>query len=158
MTTEQMKTYSYYGDAGWDLNDIWRICDGTNYPKLRWQILSADYLCPDGVDFTDFSFLASHWLQTDYGDCNGTDLNGDAKVDLSEFTILAGYWRQGNCGNCGGADYNHNGWIDPGDLAILCDNWLVTDYGDVEGAELTGDGKVDVDDLLVFSSDWLKEI
>jgi hypothetical protein len=158
LTTEQMKTYSYYANAGWDFNNVWHICETTNYPKLIWQMLSADYLCPDGVDFIDFSFLSAHWLQTDYGNCGGFDITGDAKVDLRDFVIMAGYWQWTGCGNCGGADYNHNGRVDTGDLELLCDNWLVTEYGDVEGAELTGDGIVDIYDVIVLSSDWLKEI
>jgi hypothetical protein len=158
LTTEQMKTYSYYANAGWDFNGVWHICEPTNYPKLVWQLLSADYLCPDGIDFIDFSFFSAHWRQADYGNCGGFDITGDGKVDLRDFVIMAGYWQWPGCGNCGGADYNHDHRVDSADLAILCNHWLDTDYGDVEGAELTGDGIVDIDDLQVFSSDWLKEI
>jgi hypothetical protein len=156
LTTEQMKTYSYFADAGWDFDNVWHICETTNYPKLMWQIPTADYFCPYGVDFVDYSYLASHWLQTDYGDCNGIDLTGDAKVDLTEFAILAGHWQQSDCGVCGGADYSGDGSVDIEDLAILCDNWPVTEYGDVEGAELTGDGIVNLDDAFEFSRQWLQ--
>jgi len=156
LTTEQMMTRSFFADAGWDFNDVWRICETTNYPKLLWQIPMADYLCPDGVDFVDYSYLASHWLQTDYGDCNGVDLTGDGIVNALEFAILADYWGQTGYGNCGGADYSGDGSVDTADLATLCSNWLIYSYGDVEGADLTGDGIVDLDDALEFSRQWLQ--
>jgi hypothetical protein len=156
LTTEQMKTYSYFADAGWDFNDVWHICETTNYPKLLWQVPIADFLCPDGVTFIDYSFLASHWLQTEYGDCNGLEITGDGKIDLREFAILANYWRQVGCGDCGGIDYSGEGNIDSADLVILCENWLFADYGDVEGAEITGDGLVNFEDLDAFVENWLQ--
>ncbi|MHC4282070.1 MAG: GLUG motif-containing protein, partial [Planctomycetota bacterium] len=73
LTTEQMQSLNTYLNAGWDFNDVWTICDGTGYPKFEWEILEADYLCPDGVDFVDYAFLADHWLQTEYGDVNGIE-------------------------------------------------------------------------------------
>lgn len=148
--------------TGWDFigpadgpNDIWAICETTNYPKLLWQIPPTDFLCPDGVTFIDYSYLAAHWLQTDYGDCNGIELTGNGRVDLSDFAVLANWWGRTDCGDCGGADFSGDNNVNSIDLDILCDNWLATDYGDVEGAELTGDGLIDLDDLLVFTVDWL---
>ncbi len=155
LTSEQMKTSFYFIDAGWDFNDVWQICETTNYPKFIWQILASDFLCPDGVDFIDFSFLASHWRQTEYGDCNGLELTGDGIINSVDFSVLAGLWRQGSCGSCSGADYSHDGKVDSDDLVIFCDNWLVDDYGPVGGAELTGDGNVNVDDLMFFAQQWL---
>ncbi len=154
LTDTQMKQQGSFVD--WDFNDIWHICEGTNYPKFIWQLLPADFLCPDGVTFVDFSFLAEHWLQTDYGDVNGLELTGNGRVDLGEFAILANWWEQIDCGDCGGADYSDDGSVDLADLDVLCDNWLATDYGDVEGAELTGDGVVDIADLEVLCNYWLE--
>ena len=45
-TTALMQTESTFTDVGWDFvdeiingtDDIWDICEGTNYPKLAWQI------------------------------------------------------------------------------------------------------------------------
>ena len=34
-TTAEMKTKSTFTDAGWDFVNIWDICEGTNYPRLR---------------------------------------------------------------------------------------------------------------------------
>jgi hypothetical protein len=163
-TTAQMQTESTFTDAGWDFvgetvngpNDIWDICEGTNYPKLVWQIPAADFVCPDGVNFKDYSFLAEHWLQTDYGDVNGVELTGDGKVDLSDFALFGNWWGQSGCGECGGADYTGDGDVGWEDAYVLWEKWLWTDYGDCGGAELTGDGMVDEHDLEVFSEEWLE--
>jgi len=155
LTTEQMKTYDSFANAGWDLDNNWHICEPTNYPKLIWQLSVTDFLCPDGVDFLDFSFLASRWLWTEYGDCNGFDITADGAVNLVDFDVLAKFWQRGACGDCLGADYSGDARVDIADLIILSDNWLIADYGDIEGAELTGDGIIDPEDLLDFSNNWL---
>jgi len=73
-TTDEMKTKSTFIDATWDFvgetangtEDIWSICEGTNYPRFVWQIQAADWVCPDGVGFEDFSYLADGW-QMEFG-------------------------------------------------------------------------------------------
>jgi hypothetical protein len=157
LTTVQMKTSSTFADANWDFNNVWQICESTNYPRFLWQIPTSDFLCPDGVDFIDFSFLASHWRQTSYGNCNGLELTGDGIINFADLAAMAHFWKLGNCGTCGGADYSHDGKVDAGDLFILSSNWLVNEYGPVGGAELTGDGIVNLDDLMYFSQQWLSE-
>jgi DNA-binding beta-propeller fold protein YncE len=104
-TTGEMQTESTFTSAGWDFvgegvngpNDIWDICEGTNYPKFVWQIPVADFLCPDGVNFIDYAFFAEHWLETP---C-------DAGND----------W-------CGGADLDQLGDVDGTDLGLFVDEWL----------------------------------
>lgn len=155
LTTTEMQMWGSYEAVGWDFNDVWNICEGTGYPKLIWQIPAADYLCPDGVDFIDYSFLADHWMMTDYGDCNGVDLTGDGIVNNRDFSTLASYWGLVGCGSCGGVDYTGDGNVLYDDLAILANSWLITDYGDVNGAEITGDGKIDWLDLRYFTEQWL---
>ncbi len=90
-----MQMATTFFDAEWDFNDIWAICEGTNYPRLQWQILPADFLCPDGVDFIDYSFFSSHWLMTDcndVNDCNSTDLDFSGSVDTNDLDIFTTYW------------------------------------------------------------------
>ena len=86
-STANMQTLSTFTGAGWDFvgevingaNDIWDICEGTNYPKLAWQIpLLGDFVCPDGVDFIDFAVLALAW-----GSEQG-DGNWNPDCDISE--------------------------------------------------------------------------
>ena len=98
-TTVEMQTISTFRDAGWDFRDIWTICDGTNYPVLLWQIPAADFLCPDGVDFIDFAFFATHWLDdmcnaANYY-CEGTDFDNSGSVGFTDLEILADNWLNG---------------------------------------------------------------
>jgi hypothetical protein len=98
-TTAEMQTIRTFSDAGWDFTDIWTICDGMNYPVLLWQIPAGDFLCPDGVDFVDFAFFATHWLdgtcnQANYY-CQGTDLDNSGSVGFADLEILADNWLNG---------------------------------------------------------------
>ena len=105
LPTVLMQTESTYTDAGWDFvgetvngpNDIWDICEGTNYPKLVWSIPAADFICPDGVNMLDFAILGDAWM-SELG-----DLNWDPACDISE--------PNDNC-------------IDALDLDIFVNNWL----------------------------------
>ncbi|MBC8217209.1 MAG: hypothetical protein H8E73_01975 [Planctomycetes bacterium] len=101
-----MQTKSTFTDAGWDFvgetvngpEDIWDICEGTNYPKFVWQIPLGDFVCPDGVNFFDFSFFAGHWAEDNCAasnDCDGTDLDLLGSVDIKDLRIFADNWLAG---------------------------------------------------------------
>jgi len=102
-----MQTESTFTDAGWDFvaetangtDDIWDICDGTNYPKLAWQVpIEGDFLCPDGVDSIDYSFFAAHWRDSGCAgsnECDGTDLDLSGAVDWGDLKILCHNWLEG---------------------------------------------------------------
>jgi len=104
LPTEQMQTRSTFTDAGWDFmeetingpNDIWRLCeDLIHYPRFAWQFPLGDFLCPDGVDFFDFSFFAGHWAEDNCGasnDCDGTDLDQLGTVDVNDLYIFFDNW------------------------------------------------------------------
>ncbi len=104
-TTTKMQTASTFLEEGWDFvgetengtEDIWSICEGTNYPRLVWQITAGDFVCPDGITIDDFVFFIEHW--------------GDETCDLSN-------------DYCQGTDLDQSGTVDAGDLEILVDNWL----------------------------------
>ena len=96
MTTAQMKQQANF--AGWDFNNIWRICEGINYPRLLWQIPAADFVCPDGVDFIDYSFFAERWMNTNCAannNCDGADFDFSGTVDIDDLKIFCNYWLQG---------------------------------------------------------------
>jgi hypothetical protein len=108
LTTAEMMTQSTFTNAGWgfvgwtvnEANDIWRMCvDGVNYPKLSWEYAkNGDFLCPDGVDFADFSFFAEHWLNTNCAtnnNCDGTDLDLSGTVDWNDLMIFCQHWLEG---------------------------------------------------------------
>jgi len=105
-STANMQTESTYTDAGWDFvgevingpNDIWDICEGTNYPKLTWQIpLPGDFICPDGVEMIDFSILGLAWLSS------SGQPNWNPVCDISE---------------------PNDNFIDELDLKVFTENWL----------------------------------
>ena len=98
-TTVEMQTISTFTDVAWDFRVTWTICDGTNYPVLMWQIPAADFRCPDGVDFIDFAFFASHWLDDTCNAanyfCEGTDFDKSGSVGFTDFEIFADNWLNG---------------------------------------------------------------
>jgi len=103
-TTAAMQTASTFLEAGWDFvgetengtEDIWTICEGTNYPRFVWQISVGDFLCPDGITMDDFFFLLEFWLNdncdssNDY--CQGTDLDQSGTVDEDDLEIFFESW------------------------------------------------------------------
>ena len=104
LTTAEMQTTSIFLEAGWDFvdetdngtEDIWSICEGTNYPRLVWQIAACDFVCPDGIKIDDFLFFLEHWLDdncdlsNDY--CEGTDLDQSGTVDENDLEIFLENW------------------------------------------------------------------
>jgi len=97
-TTVEMKIKSTFTDAGWNFTTIWAICEGTNYPRLLWSIPAADLVCPDGVNFVDYSFFAERWLNTNCAskdNCDGTDFDFSGTVDIADLEIFCNYWLEG---------------------------------------------------------------
>ncbi|MBE0534168.1 MAG: hypothetical protein IH624_00765 [Phycisphaerae bacterium] len=97
-TTAQMQDINTYLDAGWDFATVWSICDGTNYPRLTWQIPPADWLCPDGVGMEDLAHLTARWLNDNCDaaeDCQGADLNMSGNVDMTDLAAFAQQWAEG---------------------------------------------------------------
>jgi hypothetical protein len=96
LTDAQMKQQASF--TGWDFNSIWRICETMNYPRLRWSIPAADFVCPDGVNFIDYAFFANNWMNSNCAvnnNCNGTDFDSSGTVDLADLVTFAGNWLQG---------------------------------------------------------------
>jgi hypothetical protein len=97
--TALMQVESIFTSVAWDFADIWDICEGTNYPRLQWQIPAGDVVCPDGVSMVDFSLFAEHWLEEtcDLGNdyCRGTDLDQSGTVDVADLGIFVENWLAG---------------------------------------------------------------
>lgn len=100
-TSAEMKTKNTFTDAAWDFVNVWDICEGTNYPRLRWQVQLAismgDFVCSYGVDFVDFAILASAWQS----EPNGPGWNPACDISTPK-----------------------DDFIDELDLAVFCENWL----------------------------------
>lgn len=104
-TTAQMRWKSTFGQ--WDFagetangtEDIWAICEGTNYPRFVWQIPAGDLACPDGVTMVDFSVLAERWLDEGCGVdnvyCAGADIDLSGAVDGGDLEAFAESWLEG---------------------------------------------------------------
>lgn len=107
-TTEDMQTQSTFTNAGWDFvgevingpNDVWRMCvDGMDYPKLWWEFVTGDFVCPDGVDFTDFAVFAMTWLLEDgeagYNPICDISVSADETIDILDLYIFTENWLTG---------------------------------------------------------------
>jgi hypothetical protein len=100
-TTAQMKTKSTFADAGWDfdLYYTWAICEGVNYPVLRWQIPVGDISCPDGVNFIDYAWFVLDWQRDGCNSfnwyCYGLDLDLSGSVGFDDLAIFAEDWLEG---------------------------------------------------------------
>ncbi|MHC4395813.1 MAG: GLUG motif-containing protein [Planctomycetota bacterium] len=107
-TTVQMQTISTFTNAGWDFakeagngaDDYWTICDGQDYPRLKWQFLPPDFdICVEGVDWKDFAYFANFWLDqpceaaNDY--CYTADLDSKGSVDANDLAIISDFWLEG---------------------------------------------------------------
>jgi hypothetical protein len=150
-TTEHMQLQSTFYNAGWDFNDVWAICEYTNYPRLQWMISEADIICPDGVDFTDYAFLAACWNDTAF-DCNNTDFHYDGITNFKDYAYLAYYWPWYGCGYCDGVDLFIDGNIDDYDISEFVDCWLIFNC---RKADLDDSNSVDANDLDIFTNYWL---
>jgi len=101
LPTAEMQMESTFTLAGWDFTTpIWKMnCEGMSYPKLAWwQPVKGDFLCPDGVDFIDYSFFASHWQEDNcaaLNDCDGKDLDLLGTVDIKDLRIFVDNWLKG---------------------------------------------------------------
>lgn len=93
-----MKQQATFG--GWDFVNTWKICQGTNYPKLAWEVpLAGDFVCPDGVDYIDNSVLAKAWKsqqgQAKWNpDCNLAEPK-DNVINFKDMSVLAENWLMG---------------------------------------------------------------
>jgi len=107
LPTVLMQTASTFTDAGWDFvgevingpNDIWDICEGTNYPKLVWSIPAGDFMCPDGVNMFDFAVLGDAWFSDpNMGNwdpaCDISEPN-DNVIDGLDLAVFVGNWLEG---------------------------------------------------------------
>lgn len=96
LPTVRMQSAATYQSAGWDLDTVWRICDGTNYPRLQWEpTLLADFACPDGVELNDLQVLADEWLVLGISAADMAPApDGDGVVNLIDFAAFAAFWME----------------------------------------------------------------
>ncbi len=149
-TTVEMQTMSTFTDAGWDfvgevingLNDIWAICDGTNYPKLSWQRPPVgDFVCPDGVEINDLAILCGQWLLEELGGDVWPE-GGDGIVNFFDWAVFADQWQI---------------TVDFDDLADFAGQWLKRGVTVADIAPTPdGDGIVNMLDFAALADNWLE--
>lgn len=143
LNTILMQTQSTYTAKDWNFTDTWHICEQTNYPKLRWQIPSADIACPYGVNIEDILTISEKWLLTKQSYDTMPAPNGDGIVDFLDFTDFAETY-------------------DPQNISALydfCDQWLQDSLtaGDIAPVQ-SPDGNVNFADFVILADQWLEEI
>jgi hypothetical protein len=141
LTDEEMKQQNNY--VGWDFNDIWAICEGTNYPRLLWSILAADIICPDGVDIFDLAVLCEQWL-VEKIPADVAPPGGDGIVNFADFAVFADQWAVTQ---------------DIYALLDFAEQWLKVGLPS-HSADISpspgGDGIVNFADLAVMADYWLQ--
>lgn len=96
-TTADMQTALTYQSQGWDFENTWRLCEGMNYPRLKYEpSMPADFSCPEGIELYDLIFLSEQWLTL------APDLTadiapdgGDGQVNMLDFALFAENWMLG---------------------------------------------------------------
>jgi hypothetical protein len=162
VTTSQMWIQSTFSDYGWDFvnetvngtQDIWRMCeDGIDYPRLKWQSVAGDFVCPLGVGTADLEILSGCWLAIIRA---SADINQDNAVNLADLSIVSRYWMKSNCGLCNGADVTGDGNVDSFDVIQIAEQWLFLETAGCQTADLNTDDKVDLADMAIFAQHWLE--
>jgi hypothetical protein len=154
-TTAQMQSLSTFTSAGWDFTTIWDICEGTNYPRLQWQIPDGDFACPDGVNAEDLSVLSACWMETVEAKA---DIDANGSVNLNDYVKIAQQWMVTGCGTCGGADITGDGNVDDSDFTLLAQQWLLQENVGCQMADLNDDDEINLADYAIFARHWLEAI
>ena len=114
-----------------------------NYPKLAWQKLPADIVCPDGVDIYDLAELCDQWL-VEKLPADVAPPGGDGIVNFADFAVFADLWGVTN------------------DIYTLLDftgQWLKIGPPNLSADIVPlpgGDGRVNGADLAVMCNYWLQ--
>jgi hypothetical protein len=171
LTTAEMQDPNTFILAGWDFfgeyqngaENIWRLCEkGTDYPKLMWEFMPADFACPDGVGPEDLAILCDQWLESLLADFAPD--GGDKFINFVDWTVFANAWQataEPPSPNwdpkCDIAPEGGDGIIDGLDLFVVLGQWLRPGprCADIAPVPL-GDGIVSLPDFAVVAGHWLE--
>jgi hypothetical protein len=76
-------------DAGIDVNEPF---EGDAPDLGAFEHIDGDCQTDGIVDLADFARLASNWLNSNCGTCNGADFDGNGTVDWYDFAVIADNW------------------------------------------------------------------
>ncbi len=142
-STADMQTADIFLDAGWDFfgegdngtDDIWVICESTNYPKFWRRRLEGDIGCPDGVNVDDLYALVNDWLIEPL-EFDTRPIYKDRYVNMLDFAVMSS--------------------SPSGDYQLFVQEWLKE--GPIEDiAPNSGDDILNYIDFSVLSHNWLRE-
>jgi hypothetical protein len=173
LTTAEMQDPNTFISAGWDFfgeyqngaENIWRLCEkGTDYPKLTWEFMPADFACPDGVGPEDLAILCDQWLESLLADFAPD--GGDKFVNFVDWTVFANAWQataeplSPNWDpRCDIAPEGGDGIINGLDLFVVLGQWLRPGPRCADIAPIPfGDGLVSFPDFAVVALHWLEEV
>lgn len=103
-TTHEMQSSDTFVAEGWDFvgevdnrtEDVWKICEGTNYPRLAWEETVGDFECPDGLGMEDLVVFALGWLssskEANWDERYNLDTINGERIDFYDFFVLAMNW------------------------------------------------------------------
>jgi len=172
LPTEQMQMQSTFTDAGWDFiqetangyKDVWRLCnEGSEYPKLAWEYMTGDFVCPDGVELNDLEEFAQQWLLKKLKADVDSD-GGNRTVDFLDWVVFASAWQStpGSSNwneNCDIAPLGGDDIVDVDDVVVFTQEWLQPGaYSADIWPRPDGDGIVDAKDFAVFAENWLEDV
>jgi cyclophilin family peptidyl-prolyl cis-trans isomerase len=110
------------------------------------------------VNFQDFAFFASQWLNSGCNSannfCQQRDLNYDGFVDVDDLTIFVNNWLWGTIP----ADIDIDGNVDFIDYAHFASHWMEQNCSSSDWcghADFDRSGQVDMSDLEILISNWL---
>jgi len=156
-TTTQMTQEATF--TNWDFENVWKICEGTNYPRLMWEAdTPGDIACPYGIGIEDFSALSAQWQLTKLIadiEPNG----GDGIINIADLARIAAAWLSISPEDafdqaCDIAPPEGDDQITTEDITTLAEQWLQKSAHSAELADGFGDRYVDMLDWSVFASAW----
>jgi hypothetical protein len=145
-TTTQMQRKSTFINAGWDFvdetangtEDIWRILEGQDYPRLTWELIEEE---PKEVDDSLSAAL-------------DTDLSFTTSGDVDWFSQTRRWYHDGDAVQSGSITHDQESWLQTsvngsGTLSFF---WKVSSEGNYDCLEFYIDGILQ--DQISGTEDW----
>jgi hypothetical protein len=105
--------------------------------------MSADFVCPDGVEINDLDVFTQQWLMEKLS-ADIFPTGGDGVVDFVDWAVLADGWKN---------------TIDLNNVAVFAGQWLQFGAYCADIAPTpAGDGMVDMLDFAVLAEHWLEAV
>ncbi len=131
--TSEMQTQSTF--ENWDFDNVWKICEGLNFPILQWESLPGDIDCSLSIGTPDLTVLADVWLSN----VLHHDQQQDGFIDMKDWALYVANPSQQNLS------------------ASFVQEWLTPGVSLKDCAPNGGDNIFNMIDFSLLSSNWLEE-